>query len=214
MIKRIAILTATLSATVCCCFTTAAQVHQHGQGQLFISQESSDWHVQFILPAADVLGFEHAPENAQQEKTLHSLIERLNNNDAIVDLSEHCTLSEVTHSLGEHSLLEHSSFEAHEHENGGNGGHHDDEYSEPSAHKEPSVGKEPSAHEKLLAHKNHTEHNDVEVEYHFTCDASNKTLSVALFQWLPSLSRIQAQWITDAGQGTATLTPASPDLEW
>lgn len=234
-----------LSALFSCCNQVAAQVHQHGQGQLFVSQENNDWHVQFILPAADVLGFEHAPENAQQEKTLHSLIERLDKNDAIVDLGEHCTLSEITHSLSEHSLLEHSSFEAHEHESGGNDDHHeddhhndhnahhelavheehspsenhhddnhDDEHKQPLAGKEPSAHREPSANKKPSARGKHAEHKDVEVEYHFTCDASNKKLSVTLFQWLPSLSRIHAQWITDTGQGTAILTPANPDVEW
>lgn len=239
MIKRITMLTALMN----CCFSTTAQVHQHGQGQLFVSQENSDWHVQFILPAADVLGFEHAPENAQQEKTLHSLIQRLDKNDAVVDLGEHCTLSEVTHSLSEHSLSD-----DHEHESGGNNDSHEDErYNDHHAHhvlaaheehsssenhhadnhdqdllagKEPSAGRElpagkgPSAGKKPSDRLKHAEHQDVEVEYHFACDTSHKKLSVALFQWLPSLGRIQAQWITDAGQGTAVLNPENPNLEW
>ncbi|ABG38828.1 conserved hypothetical protein [Paraglaciecola sp. T6c] len=225
MIKRITMLTALMN----CCFSTTAQVHQHGQGQLFVSQENSDWHVQFILPAADVLGFEHAPENAQQEKILHSLIQRLDKNDAVVDLGEHCTLSEVTHSLSEHSLSD-------DHESGGNKDLHEDKrYNDHHAHEEHSssenhhadnhdedlladeelsAGKGPSAGKKPSDRLKHAEHQDVEVEYHFACDTSHKKLSVPLFQWLPSLGRIQAQWITDAGQGTAVLNPENPNLEW
>ena len=236
-----------LSALFSCCNQAVAQAHQHGQGQLFISQEENEWHMQFILPAADVLGFEHAPEDAQQKKALQSLIKRLNQNEGVVDLSGRCSLREVTHSLRELSLFE-------DHENGGNDDHHgeepqgggshdsdrheDDHHNDHNAHhaltvheehnasenhhddnhddehKEPLAGKEPSAHKEPSARGKHAEHKDVEVEYHFACDASNKKLSVTLFQWLPSLSRIHAQWITDTGQGTAILTPVNPDVEW
>ncbi|MEM5499375.1 DUF2796 domain-containing protein [Paraglaciecola mesophila] len=219
MIKNVLLLSALFS----CCNQAVAQAHQHGQGQLFISQEENEWHMQFILPAADVLGFEHAPEDAQQKKALQSLIKRLNQNEGVVDLSGRCSLREVTHSLRELSLFE-------DHENGGNddhhgeepqgGGSHDSDRHEDDHHNDHNAHHALTVHEEHNASENHhddnhdDEHKDVEVEYHFACDASNKKLSVTLFQWLPSLSRIHAQWITDTGQGTAILTPVNPDVEW
>ncbi|WP_340677071.1 DUF2796 domain-containing protein [Paraglaciecola sp.] len=40
--------------------------HVHGQGRIHISQKNRSWYVQLILPTADVLGFEHAPDTAVQ----------------------------------------------------------------------------------------------------------------------------------------------------
>ncbi|MDO6559937.1 ZrgA family zinc uptake protein [Paraglaciecola chathamensis] len=179
-----------------CCFSAAAQVHQHGQGQLFASQEKQDWHVQFILPAADVIGFEHAPESAEQKKALQALAKRLTMNDSVVRLSGKCTLIEATHSL----FAEHKDSQEHaaEHE------HHEKDQHEEKHHATDD-------HEN---HEGHAKHTDVEVEYHFSCASSSEKLSVTLFEWLPTLNRIQAQWITDAGQGTATLTSTNPDVEW
>jgi hypothetical protein len=186
---------------ICCSFITKAQGHLHGQGQLFVSQENNDWHVQFILPAADVIGFEHAPENEEQEKTVQTLAKRLTQNDAVVKLSGKCTLSEATHSL----LAEHN--EDHEpatgHEGEREDGEHEGEHHEADDHDHD--------HEN---HEGHAKHADVEVEYHFSCSSKSEKLSVTLFQWLPTLSRIQAQWITDAGQGSATLTSTNPDVKW
>ena len=44
-----------------------SQHHVHGQGSVFIVQENELWQVQFLLPASDILGFEHSPENKHQQ---------------------------------------------------------------------------------------------------------------------------------------------------
>lgn len=182
-----------------CCFSAAGQVHLHGQGQLFVSQEKNDWHVQFILPAADVIGFEHVPENAEQKRTLQTLARRLTTNDSVVNLRGNCTLSEATHSVLTALDEDHEPNTEHEHENDIDHSNHEGKHHQTGD---------------LEGHKEHAKHTDVEVEYHFACASSAKTLSVTLFQWLPTLSRIQAQWITQASQGSATLTPANPTVEW
>lgn len=184
-----------------CCFSAAGQVHLHGQGQLFVSQENNDWHVAFILPAADVLGFEHSPASAEQKRVLQTLAKRLTTNDSVVNLGGKCTLSEATHSLLTEHDEDHESATGYEdeHEDGSDHGNHEGAHHEADDHER---------------HEAHAKHTDVEVEYHFACASSAKTLSVTLFQWVPTLSRIQAQWITQVSQGSATLTPANPTLEW
>ncbi|WP_158768379.1 DUF2796 domain-containing protein [Paraglaciecola sp. L1A13] len=175
-----------LSALVSCCFTVAAQEHVHGQGQMFISQEDNNWHVQLILPAADVLGFEHAPENEAQQKTIQLFAKRLEDNNSIIELNPNCSLNEVTHSLNLAYLNNIETVHAQKHD------------------------------EKHHEHGDHNEflHEDVNVEYRFACPAKVKKLTVTLFKGLVSLTSIRAQWITNISQGLAQLTPAEPDIAW
>jgi hypothetical protein len=44
------------------CQAVVAQKHVHGDGQLLIAQDQQQWQFQFILPAADLLGFEYVAE--------------------------------------------------------------------------------------------------------------------------------------------------------
>ena len=73
--------------------------HVHGEGKLMISQDGSQWQVQFVLPAADVLGFEHAPESPKQQAVVDRLAGRLGENDQVVTLNGQCRLDGFSHSL-------------------------------------------------------------------------------------------------------------------
>jgi hypothetical protein len=73
-------------------FPTLAQVHSHGEGQLLISQDDKQWLVQFILPAADVFGFEHAPESPEQRKQLAHRKHKLQTNADVINLGQQCVL--------------------------------------------------------------------------------------------------------------------------
>lgn len=175
-----------LSALVSCCFTVSAQEHVHGQGQMFISQEDNNWHVQFILPATDVIGFEHAPENNAQQKTIQLFAKRLEDNNSIIEFQPNCALNEVTHSLYLAHLNNIETVHAQK---------HDEKYHEHGG-------------------RNGFFHEDVNVEYRFVCPDKVKKLTVTLFKGPMSLTSIRAHWITNTSQGIAPLTPAEPDIAW
>ena len=62
-----------------CCQTlfAAGHAHVHGHGTLLIAQEGDNWQLEFNLPAADIVGFEHAAQNQQDKMHLLALSEKL-----------------------------------------------------------------------------------------------------------------------------------------
>jgi hypothetical protein len=64
-----------LVASLCLsCQTVLAQKHVHGEGQLLIAQEQQRWQFHFILPAVNLLGFEHIPESAERKQILMNIV--------------------------------------------------------------------------------------------------------------------------------------------
>ena len=182
-------------------FAVNAQQHVHGQGELLVSQEGSMLHLQLVLPAADALGFEHEPETTEQLNSQNLLAERFTLNTNVIDVEGKCELVNVEHTLEAH--------DAH-HENGHEEAHNEAHESEHASHKEHDE------HDEHAGHEEHEEenHQNVEVEYQFHCDDAVSGITVALFESMPSLSAIQAQWITERGQALSALSAGKPTLSW
>lgn len=166
-------------------FSVSAQEHVHGQGQLLVAQEEQSWHLQLILPAADILGFEHKPETQQQQQIINKVAKRFEMVDQVVQLKGRCQLNQTNYSLPNQ---EHEEAETHDHH------HHATE----------------NEHE----HEDEVEHSNIEVDYVFSCDSPVTGVSVSLFEWAKSLQRIKTQWILENGQGMAELTQSAPLVEW
>ena len=77
-------------------FLAASHVHQHvhGQGQLLIVQQKQHWHLQFTLPAADVLGFEHPPETPEQIQRVAELNKRLAVIEQVIKFDNACVMEQ------------------------------------------------------------------------------------------------------------------------
>lgn len=95
-------------------FSVVAQQHIHGQGQLLISQDEKQWHVQLSLPVADALGFEHEPETEEQQSALNLLARRLEQNAEIVELNGQCALTKAEHSLAKQPENKHHDTHGHD----------------------------------------------------------------------------------------------------
>ncbi len=78
--------------------------HVHGHVEFNIAQDGSDLLLEITAPGADVVGFEHAPENAEQEKTLQHAVATLEDSNALfaINPQAQCEIEEVhvEHSLG------------------------------------------------------------------------------------------------------------------
>ncbi len=68
--------------------------------------------------------------------------------------------------------------------------------------------------ENPFAQRTHHSHNDLEVEYSFSCDKPVSKVTVTLFGWAKTISVIEAQWITKQAQGIEELTATKPYIEW
>ena len=88
-----------ISAFLMFTFVGTLQAHVHGEGQLLIAQENDNWRFEFTLPAADVLGFEHRPEDAQQQQKLNELTQTIETVEKIVTVPDYCKVTKVEHDL-------------------------------------------------------------------------------------------------------------------
>ena len=75
----------------------AQSVHVHGQGQLQVSAHQDQLSVLLVLPAMDVVGFEHAPSSPEQQAKVSEAEARLASPQDIVaaDGAAQCTVQSV-----------------------------------------------------------------------------------------------------------------------
>lgn len=75
----------------------AQSVHVHGQGQLQVSAEQDQLSILLVLPAMDVVGFEHAPSSPEQQAKVSEANARLASSKGIVlaDTAAQCTVQSV-----------------------------------------------------------------------------------------------------------------------
>jgi hypothetical protein len=172
--------------------------HVHGHVELNIAQDADELLVEFTAPGADVLGFEHAPENAQQEEKLAQALKILHHADNILTLPaaadcqpEH---QDVRHTLTGHNEHEHE----HEHEQHSDHGHDDHNHDD---------------HEE----QNHSGgHGQFTVEYHFECRQISKldTIEIQWFSRFPATEEIEVTLLTDSAMLTTELNASEHTLHW
>lgn len=92
-------------------FLSYAQEHIHGQGSLYIVQKENELQLQFIIPAADALSFEHQATNSLQIAEQNELIQHLKNTNQTIHMNGECELKKTDNSLVS------SNNEHHEHHN-------------------------------------------------------------------------------------------------
>ncbi|ELE2040784.1 DUF2796 domain-containing protein [Vibrio vulnificus] len=156
--------------------------HVHGQVEFNIAQDGHDLLLEITAPGADVVGFEHAPENTEQENQLKAAVDKLSQADLMVQINEaaKCTIENVsvTHTLGGEEHDDHEHHDDHK--------HHDDH-----------------GHE-------HDGHGAFTVEYQYHCDnvAALNALETNWFKQFPATQAIQANVLTDKVQSALALSPA------
>ncbi|MFW8592057.1 ZrgA family zinc uptake protein [Glaciecola sp. 2405UD65-10] len=99
------------------------QAHVHGEGQLLVAQENDKWRFEFMLPAADVLGFEHKPETVEQKAKVASFISSVEGYEHVLSLPKSCSLVETEHSLSD--IYEHDKHGEHHDGNENENSHSD-----------------------------------------------------------------------------------------
>ncbi|HHY0479285.1 zinc uptake protein ZrgA [Vibrio parahaemolyticus] len=172
--------------------------HVHGHVEFNIAQDGSDLLLEITAPGADVVGFEHAPENAEQEKTLQHAVATLEDSNALfaINPQAQCEIEEVhvEHSLGGH----HEEHEHHDHE-----GHDHDEH----AHHDHD-GHE--GHD----HSEHSDHGEFTVQYRFHCAQVGELSHIQTdwFNQFPSTESVNVNLFTDTTQSATSLTKSNTQI--
>ncbi|EGQ8035222.1 DUF2796 domain-containing protein [Vibrio parahaemolyticus] len=175
--------------------------HVHGHVEFNIAQDGSDLLLEITAPGADVVGFEHAPENAEQEKTLQHAVATLEDSNALfaINPQAQCEIEEVhvEHSLGgQHEEHEHHDHEGHDHDEHT---HHDHDGHE---------GHE--GHD----HSEHSDHGEFTVQYRFHCAQVGELSHIQTdwFNQFPSTESVNVNLFTDTTQSAISLTKSNTQI--
>jgi ABC-type Zn2+ transport system substrate-binding protein/surface adhesin len=168
----------------------------HGHVEFNIAQDGKDLLVEITAPGADVVGFEHAPENEQQEQALKQAIATLEDSNTLfaINAQANCDIEEayVNHNLSNpHEDHDHSGHEHHDHHN-----EHHDEHEHHDGH---------DAH-----HEEHENggHGEFSVQYRFSCDQVNQLSHIQTdwFNQFPTTESINVNIFTDTMQSAIKLS--------
>ncbi|MFL0861217.1 zinc uptake protein ZrgA [Vibrio parahaemolyticus] len=177
--------------------------HVHGHVEFNIAQDGSDLLLEITAPGADVVGFEHAPENAEQEKTLQHAVATLEDSNALfaINPQAQCEIEEVhvEHSLGgQHEEHEHHDHEGHDHDEHA---HHDHDKHEHDGHE---------GH----VHSEHSDHGEFTVQYRFHCAQVGELSRIQTdwFNQFPSTESVNVNLFTDTTQSATSLTKSNTQI--
>ncbi|PVV11527.1 MAG: hypothetical protein B6D77_06700 [gamma proteobacterium symbiont of Ctena orbiculata] len=165
------------------------EAHVHGFAALNLALEGEEVHIELDSPAANMVGFEHAPSSEADHAALDRAVAALKNGDQLFRFNKEagCRMEKA---MVTSALLKE---EDHDHD----GKHADDhDHEEKDEH-------EHEAHE----HEDET-HSDIEAVYHFECDQPAKLtrLSVELFKAFPATEKLNVQYVIESKQGATELT--------
>ncbi len=169
--------------------------------------------MEITAPGADVVGFEHAPENEEQTNVLNKALETLNHADTLFTLASaancHIEQAFVKHTLrGEHDEHDHAEHDHHDdHE-----GHDHDEHDHHDSHE----GHDHDEHEHHDDHQGHDHdgHGSFTAQYTFHCDDISKLNSIDThwFTQFPATKEIDVNLLTDKVQTALELNPSKTKI--
>ncbi len=163
--------------------------HVHGIAALNLALEGQEVHVELDSPAANIVGFEHAPSSEADHAALDKAVATLKDGDRLFlfNAEARCRMEKagVTSALLDEEHDEHADKHSSDHD-----------------------------HER---HEDEDEaHSDIEAAYHFECDEPGKLtqLTVELFEAFPGTEELKVQYVIESKQGAAELTAASHVLKF
>jgi hypothetical protein len=158
--------------------------HVHGVAELNAALDGNVLWIELSSPAVNIVGFEHAPQNAEQKAAVRDATETLKDGAHVFGTSADasCRLAEAKVTTD----IEPPGTE-----------HHDDA--------DEHVEEDEEAGEV---------HTEFQASYRFECAAPDalEQLEVHLFDLFPGTDEVEAQVISGSGQTAAELTAAAPNL--
>ncbi|MDP2588473.1 zinc uptake protein ZrgA [Vibrio splendidus] len=191
------------------------EAHVHGKVEVNIAQDGQELLVEVTAPGADVVGFEHAPETAEQKKVFEQAIAQLNKPEELFGFNNaSCTLKfkSVTNTLEDdhddheghdHAEGEHDDHEGHDHAEHDHDDHKDHDHAEHDHDDHKGHDHAEHDHDDHEGH-DHSEggHGEFTVEYHYQCSDIEK-LDTVNTQWFSKFSNTKSMTVnllTDSAQ--------------
>ncbi len=167
--------------------------HEHGHSALNVAIEGDRVEMELIAPGADIVGFEHEAESAEDMAAVEQAEARL---------GEPLSLFGFADAAG--CVVEAAEVEIEGEE------HHDEEHAE---HKHNEEGEEHAEHEE---HGDEASHNEFHAEYALTCsapDALNGMDFAAFFEAFAGAEEVEVTVISEKGQSSYEVERDAPAVD-
>ena len=162
--------------------------HEHGVAQLNAVLDGEELVIELVSPAANIVGFEHAPATEQDQEAIKKARTMLMDGGSLFRFpaEAECVLghASVDTELEPHAGEENEAGPGHDHGSG--------------------------EHDSVADDHDHDAHGDFRAEYHFHVSrpAALTYLEVRLMQLFPAVERVKVQLATRSTQTAVELTPA------
>ncbi|CAH7081004.1 Zinc-binding protein [Vibrio chagasii] len=184
--------------------------HVHGQVEVNIAQDGQELLVEVTAPGADVVGFEHAPETAEQKKVFEQAIAQLNKPNELFSFNNaNCTLKfkSVSNTLesdhDEHEGHDHAEHDHDDHKDHDHAEHDHDDHKDHDHAEHDHDDHEGHDHHDHEGH-DHSEggHGEFTVEYHYQCSdvAKLDTVNTQWFSKFSNTEKMTVNLLTDTAQ--------------
>lgn len=186
--------------------TREMDAHVHGVSTLELAVEGNVVEIDLLSPGMDIVGFEYESSSDADKEAVEAAIRAMLVPQNIFTLPQaaDCRLTKVLAHL--HSG-DHDHEEGEDHgllEEAGHDGHAEDEEHEYEEHAE---GED---HD----HEESAKHSEFRASYSFACEHPEelKTVEFPFFESFENAQEIEAQYVTDAGAGSAEIARDAPEL--
>jgi len=207
--------------------------HEHGHAKLNIAISDDQVLAELISPAANIVGFEHAPESEADHEAIESAAETLRNGESLLVFSA-AAGCQLTDADVESELLEHDEHHGDhakhdDHHDDKHDGHkHEDEHDhDKEAHKDHDHDKDEhkdhdhdkEGHKDEHDHDHAADHDEAHSEFHvtwsFTCSkpAQLESLDVKLFDAFSGFEEIDLSIAGENSQASAELSAGNASVE-
>jgi Protein of unknown function (DUF2796) len=171
------------------------EAHVHGIARMNVAVEEDQLYIEFITPAANIVGFEHSPNTSEQKTAVQKAIETLKTGRKLFSLPPGAE-GRLVESKVETDIIQdshHESESAYTHEPG-------------DMHRE--VQEDTHHHEEDHKSEAHEHHSDFKSNYRFVCKNPEGLgyIDVRLFRIFPGIERIEVQLLTITKQTGQDLT--------
>jgi hypothetical protein len=178
--------------------------HMHGIAALNLVLEGQELHIELDSPAANIVGFEHAPSSKDDHAALDKAVATLKDGDRLFKFNDDAgcrmEMAKVTSELLDE---EHDEHEGHAEEKAEAHAHEDKEGHDHEEHEGEHAKKDENEHE-----GGGETHSDIDATYHFECATPDKLtqLTVELFEAFSGMEELKVQYIIESKQGAAELS--------
>ena len=196
------------------------EAHEHGRGTLDIVAEGEELVVEFRIPAANVVGFEHAPRDDAEHEAVRMAAETFRDPASVLVLpaEAECEVEEAEAGIVGMGAEEHDDDHAHEGED------HDHEGDEHAKEEHEEEGEDHDHDHEKEEHEEHDEHSadsdgeahsELRATYHFHCHAPERLvrIEVRVFEHLRDAEEIDVRVVTATAQTAMELHPGEAVVE-